>query len=316
MVAVDRADRASPGCRVHRSGERRRARRGGDSVRTGRGLAFDPGGAELAVAYDGSSGAPAIGRFEVPSGRAAGGFSGPAGLLRAALVPPGRTLARARCATTVSGGDARSSSGPSTPRTPRSRSGPGRRTPFSPAPRRWRSPEATSKASLAVVDIETGEVVRSIEILDIGSTPASPSIRPAHRLALVSSAAEQVVVVDLDRGEPVETLDVVGPQSADFSDDGRWLAVGSFDNLVHLFDTEDFAETLLAGSPTLVAEVSFAPDSSRLASISAGQVRFWDLAEGSPRSRQLRHVRHGCASLSSAKASRRRWSRTRVPTRR
>ena len=39
-------------------------------------------------------GAPAIGRFEVPSGRAAGGFSGPAGLLRAALVPPGRTLAR------------------------------------------------------------------------------------------------------------------------------------------------------------------------------------------------------------------------------
>ena len=58
----------------------------------------------------------------------------------------------------------------------------------------------------------------------------------------------------------------------------RRLASGSFDNLVHVFDTEDFADTPLPGSPNLVAQVAFAPDSSRLASISAGELRFWALA--------------------------------------
>jgi WD40 repeat protein len=244
------------------------------------GLAFEPGGAELAVAYGGSPGKPAIGRFELPSGRAAGDFAGAAGSYeQLSYHPDGRWLGAVR-----RHGDPAETEilvwAVDSPAAPISL-GPGTAYGFVPG--------TTSVAiagdehgSLRVVDIETGDMVTPIEIPDI-DVDAGMAIDPTgDRLALRSFETGQIVVLDLDRGEQVVTLHVTGAQSAEFSPDGRWLAVGSFDNRVHLFDTDDFAETILAGSPTLVGGVAFAPDSSRLASISPGQLRFWDLAPDGP----------------------------------
>ena len=61
------------------------------------------------------------------------------------------------------------------------------------------------------------------------------------------------------------------------------MAVGGNDSLVRMFDTERFAETRLAGSPGGVQQLAFAPDGSRLASITEGQFRSLELApEGHP----------------------------------
>ena len=229
----------------------------------------------------GSSGAPAIGRFEMPSGRAAGGFSGPAGSYeQLSYHPDGRWLGAVR--SDDEGGDGRSSSGPSTPRTPRSRSGPGRRTPSSPAPPRWRSPEATSKVhSPSWTSRPVTWSGRSRR--PTSTSTGSPSIRPATAWRCVSaqeheswsSISTAASRSTLRRGR--RAVGRVQPRR----DDG-WRSA-RLDNLVHLFDTENFAETLLAGSPSHVGRVSFAPDGSRLASISAGQLRFWELApEGPP----------------------------------
>ena len=261
------------------------------------GLAFEPGGAELAVAYEGSSGAPAIGRFEMPGGHAAGAFSGPAGSYdQLSYHPDGRWVGAAR----------QDDEGPErdivvwsvdSPDAPISL-GPGTSYAFLPGTASVAIAGGDEQGALAVVDIETGEVVGSIDIPDIEVDYGIAVDPTGHRLALVSFAAEQVVVVDLDRGEPVDTLDVVGPHSADFSDDGRWLAVGSLDNRVHLFDTEDFAKTLLAGSPTLLGRRGVCSgqrpagvDQRRPTSVlGAG-------AGGSPHVGELRHVGPGGGAL-------------------
>jgi hypothetical protein len=117
-----------------------------DHATGGFGLAFDPGGSELAVGYRGSAGEPAIGRFEVSSGRAVRGFSGPAGSYgRVSYHPDGRWLGAMR--EDADGRGARSSSGPSTRPALRSRSGTGRRTASSPAPRQWCSQRATTHSA-------------------------------------------------------------------------------------------------------------------------------------------------------------------------
>jgi WD40 repeat protein len=242
------------------------------------GLAFDPGGAELVAAYTGSSGAPAIGRFAVPSGRAAEAFMGPAGSYeQISYHPDGHWLGAVRRY-----GDPAETEilvwAVDSPAAPIS---------LGPGPAFGFLLGTTSVAiagdeqgSLRVVDIETGDMVTSIEIpgVEVDSMAVDPT---GDRVALRSRGTGQIVVLDLNRGEQVVTLDVTGAQSVEFSPDGRWLASGSFDNLVHLFETENLAETSLAGSPTLVGEVAFAPDSSRLASISAGQLRIWELGPDS-----------------------------------
>ena len=225
------------------------------------------------------SGAPAIGRFEVPSGREAGAFSGPAGSYeQLSYHPDGRWLGAVRLdddglqreiiVWAVDSPDAPISLGPGTAYG------------FLPGTTTVAIASSDHQGSLSVVDLETGDVVSSIETPDI--EVIGMAVDPTgHRLALLGTG-ERVVVLDLGGGEQVDFV-VTGFQSAEFSPDGRWLAIGSWDNLVHLFDTENFEESLLAGSPSQVTRVAFAPDSSRLASISAGQLRFWELApEGHP----------------------------------
>ncbi len=276
------------------------------------GLAFDPGGTELAVAYGGSPDAPAIGRFEVPSGRVAGAFSGPPGSYeQLAYHPDGRWVGAVRLdddglqqeiiVWAVDSPDVPISLGPGTAYG------------FLPGTTTVAIASSDHQGSLSVVDFETRDVVSSIETPDI--EVIGIAVDPTgHRLALLGTG-ERVVVLDLGAGEQADFV-VTGFQSAEFSPDGKWLAIGSWDNLVHLFDTENFAESLLAGSPNQVNRVAFAPDSSRLASISSGQLRFWELApEGHPALGNL-HVSGDAGNWPSAKASRRRWSTSMVPTHR
>ena len=247
------------------------------------GLAFDPGGAELAVAYEGSSGAPAIGRFEVPSGRAAGELLGtgraPTGSSRTTRTDAGsgRCVGRRRTEREIVVWAVDSPAAPIS-------LGPGTAYGFLPGTTSVAIAGGDDQGSLAVVDIETGDVVRSIEIPDIevdGGIAVDPT---ANRLALVSVAAGQVVVLDLDGGEPVDTLDVVGTAVGRLQP-RRTMAGGRLlrqprPPVRHRGLRRDAPGRDRRATSDVVA---FAPDSSRLASISAGQLRFWELApEGHP----------------------------------
>ena len=226
---------------------------------------------------------PRSGVSRFPAAAPRGALLGTGRLLRAALVPPGRTLGRGGAVRTTTGGDERSSSGRSTPRTPRSRSGPGRRTGSSPAPRRWRSRAGDDQGSLSVVDLETGDVVRSIETPDIevdrdrrrsdratawrccrdrraGRGPRSRRRRAGPRL----------------RSSPARSR----PSSAPTG--GGWRSVaGTTSSTCSTPRTSP--KRSWRDRRARSVRVSFAPDSSRLASISAGQLRFWELApEGHP----------------------------------
>ena len=243
------------------------------------GLAFDPGGAELAVAYADSGGDPAVGRFDVASGRAAGTYSGPAGHYdQLSFQPDGQWLGAVRRNTDGPGTEivvwAVDSAG-----APISLGG-GTAYGFLPGTTSVVIAGGDDEGSFTVVDIETGEVVGSLEVPE--DEYYSITIDPTGQHLAAMSTTDRVVVVDLESRQQID-LDVGFAQVAELSPDGQWLAISDSDSLVHLYDTENFAETLLAGSPNYVTDVSFAPDGSQLATISAGQLRFWVLApEGHP----------------------------------
>ena len=271
-------------------------------------LAFEPGGAELAVGYDGSSGAPAIGRFEVPSGRAAGGFSGSAGSYwQLSYHPDGDWIGALRDGAVDSEIVVWAVDSPDAPIS----LGPGTAYAFLPGTTSVAIARGGEQASLAVVNIETGEVVRSIEILDVdGGISVDPT---AHRLALVSSAAEQVVVLDLDRGEPVETLDVVGPQSASSvtTADGSRLAPSTTSSTCST-PRPSPRRSWPDRRPSSVRWRSrrTAPGWRRSARANFGS-GIWRRRVTPRWGTSTRPARW--RSLSSAKASRRRWSRTESP---
>jgi len=67
-----------------------------------------------------------------------------------------------------------------------------------------------------------------------------------------------------------------------FSADGRWLASGSGDEMIRLWDvTREFAEISSATSESPVWSLSFSPNSDRLVSGSFyGALRFWNISSG------------------------------------
>src|SRR5262249_10471827 len=90
-----------------------------------------------------------------------------------------------------------------------------------------------------------------------------------RRLALSGHVEEAAVqVVDLDSGRVVRKLwHPDDAQAVAWSGDGRLLAVGGDDLLVHVWDTAEWKEqATLAGHHKEICEVAFSPDGTLLAS--------------------------------------------------
>jgi len=69
--------------------------------------------------------------------------------------------------------------------------------------------------------------------------------------------------------------------SVAFSPDGSWLASGSWDDTVKVWDAATGQETLtLKGHTDSVESVAFSSDGTRIASVSRGTVKVWDAATG------------------------------------
>ena len=136
-----------------------------------------------------------------------------------------------------------------------------------------------SGEGLRVFDLATGEQIREID------TPAGVEYndieidRTGKLVALVSFLAGRVDVVELDTGEVRKTLSFRDPNFAQFSPDGRMLAVAGSDSLIRLYDTEQFAEKMsLSGTSGGPFQILFAPDGSRLVSARTGEIRIWDIS--------------------------------------
>ncbi|MFD1937371.1 MULTISPECIES: WD40 repeat domain-containing protein [Nonomuraea] len=80
---------------------------------------------------------------------------------------------------------------------------------------------------------------------------------------------------DRQQGDFIEEL----PQVLAFSPDGHWLAGGSADDTVRLWDVSTHRQIAVFGHTGWVEAVVFSPDGRTLVSTDAfGAVKLWDLA--------------------------------------
>ncbi|MFZ2097081.1 MAG: hypothetical protein WAV05_10625 [Anaerolineales bacterium] len=105
-----------------------------------------------------------------------------------------------------------------------------------------------------------------------------------NRLAL-GRATGGVMVLDVETGSVVVELPVPAPVGdLSYSPDGRWLATGSDDHKIRMWDTADHSlEKILTGHTGFVNGVAFSPEGSLLVSGSHDhKVGLWDIQTGRP----------------------------------
>ncbi|HEY7626321.1 MAG TPA: hypothetical protein VH761_04610, partial [Ilumatobacteraceae bacterium] len=265
-------------------------------------LSFAPSGTTLALAYNERADdvLPAIERFEIPSGRLVGSLPGPAGDYDSvAHDPSGRWLGAVRVDP-----DAKAELvvwDIATGGVPRSL---GRAWTFQFVPGTGSVIVLDPGQPLAVIDVATGELIRKIDVPD-DVEYFGLEIDPTGRMAaLIAPQGRRVDVIDVATGDIENSLKLPGPTSARFGPDGKVLAIGGNDHLIHLFDTETFDEIRqLAGSTDETAGLAISPDGSRLVSATVEQVRVWDLSPEGPEQLGNFQVSGGLSGLLWADAS-------------
>jgi|GEM_PF-4957441 DNA-binding SARP family transcriptional activator/WD40 repeat protein len=242
------------------------------------GLAFDPTGSTLAVAEspDDESGA-AVELFDVDSGRRIASLPGVPGQYYCCTQfdPSGRWLGGLDLEGAVVW-DATAGGPPAS---------------FGPAYDFELAPDGTSivvgiGSKLTISDIATGRRLREVD------TPAGveywdfelDSTGTLAALVSRSEFARRVDVVAIDSGDLRATIDLRDPLFAQFSPDGRLLAVSAEDSIVRLYDTDRFAEVQqLAGTPGPPSAVMFSPDGTDVTAAGSGEIRIWDITPSGPR---------------------------------
>jgi WD40 repeat protein len=138
-----------------------------------------------------------------------------------------------------------------------------------------------NESGLTVFDIATGRQLRQTATPS-GVTYVDFELDPTGRLAsLVSPAGlgARVDVIDMQTGEVRKTLQFRDPNFAQFSRDGRRLAVAGNDGVIYIYDTDVFVEReRLVGTSGGPIQVVFGPDGTRLVSAKSGEVRVWDVS--------------------------------------
>jgi RNA polymerase sigma factor (sigma-70 family) len=144
--------------------------------------------------------------------------------------------------------------------------------------------------SLNLWEVATGKLVRRLDRPagqppPVMLTPAGPSPRPespAVPLAgPITRLLDGVLASNPSPARPAAPVRSPVLQAAVFSPDGRTLASGGPDGVIHLWDPATGEEVRRMGGPGRVLALAFAPDGQRL--VSGGQdylVHLWDVATG------------------------------------
>jgi predicted Ser/Thr protein kinase len=109
---------------------------------------------------------------------------------------------------------------------------------------------------------------------------------------VVSGSFEKLMKIwDLEKGaEVLEVLHAQRPAAADFSRDGRWLAVSMGNGDVLVYDAKTLTHRAWKGHGLQSLSLAFSPDSQRLYSCSTdASVRSWSVADGVTRAIQHHH---------------------------
>jgi WD40 repeat protein/class 3 adenylate cyclase len=147
------------------------------------------------------------------------------------------------------------------------------------------------EGAVRVAEPDTGRTVREIEGLE--GFPFDTALSPdGDRVAVGMEAVNEAWVFDVASGDVVFKLtDHLYPVgSVSWSPDGLWIATGSFDSSVRIWNADGGKlEERLQGHPGIVNSVDWAPDSRRLVSAgSEGTARVWEIEEHTgPRGNEL-----------------------------
>jgi WD40 repeat protein/serine/threonine protein kinase len=141
---------------------------------------------------------------------------------------------------------------------------------------------------IGVWESETGRQVASVEE-PAGGVTGVAFVTGANRV-ISASFQGRVRVWDLPSGRQVKELPLPGASAVAASPDGRWVAAGSSDGAIKVWDTSRFAPAWsVQPGLSYIGALVFAPDSRTLASGSESGICLWETSTGLETARLRAH---------------------------